>query len=415
MSRRLAAIALLVLLTVPAVAAPAPDFDAERETQKYLDRLTPEQRAKSDAYFEGGYWLQLWSFLYGAVVYGALLRSGISRRMRELASRVTRFANVDVFIYWVLFLLLTTIVFFPLTVYSGFFREHQYGLATQGFGGWMGDQAKGLLVNLVLGGLAIVGLWAILRRATKRWWIYGSLALVGFMFVTALISPVFIAPLFNKYTPLADPAVRGPILQLAQANGIHTGKVYVMDASRQTTRVSANVSGAFGTERITLNDNLLRRTSLPEIRAVLAHEIGHYALNHIYKMVIFFGIVVFVAFAFVKWGSDLAFRRWGERWGITEIGDVASLPLLLLLMSIALFVLTPVTNTIIRVQESEADIFGLNAAREPDGFAEVSLKLAEYRKLAPGPLEEMIFFDHPSGRSRIRMAMQWKAAHLTSP
>lgn len=415
MIRRLAAIALLVILSVPAVAAPAPAFDAERETQKYLDRLTPEQRARSDAYFEGGYWLQLWSFLYGLAVYGALLVGGISRRVRDLAARVTRFTNVHVFVYWILFLLLTTIVFFPLTVYSGFVREHQYGLATQGFGGWMGDRAKELLLNFVLGGLAIVGLWAILRRATKRWWLYGSLALIGFMFFAAIISPVFIAPLFNKYTPLADPAVRGPILQLAHANGIHTDKVSVMDASRQSTRVSANVSGAFGTERITLNDNLLRRTSLPEIRAVMAHEIGHYALNHIYKMVIFFGIVVFVAFAFVKWGSDLAFRRWGEGWGVTSIGDIASLPLLILLASIAFFVMTPVTNSIIRVQEAEADIFGLNAAREPDGFAEVSLKLAEYRKLAPGPLEEMIFFDHPSGRSRIHMAMRWKAAQLAAP
>jgi STE24 endopeptidase len=198
---------------------------------------------------------------------------------------------------------------------------------------------------------------------------------------------------------------------MARANGIHAENVYQFDASRQTTRVSANVSGFMGTMRISLNDNLLERCSLAEVKAVMAHEMGHYVLNHIYESIIFFGIVLVGGFAFIRWSFDWVLQRWGGRWGVAGIGDVAGLPLLAALFSVYLFVLTPFVNTYIRANEVEADIFGLNAAREPDGFAEVALRLGEYRKLDPSPVEEWIFYDHPSGRSRIRMAMTWKAEH----
>jgi STE24 endopeptidase len=139
---------------------------------------------------------------------------------------------------------------------------------------------------------------------------------------------------------------------------------------------------------------------------------GHYVLNHIFELLLQIGLLIVVGFAFVRWAFDRVAARWGPRWGIRGIADVAGLPLLVLLLSVFFFVLTPVTNTMIRTQEVEADIFGLNAARQPDGEAEVALKLGEYRKLKPGPVEEFVFFDHPSGYSRILMAMRWKAENL---
>jgi STE24 endopeptidase len=143
----------------------------------------------------------------------------------------------------------------------------------------------------------------------------------------------------------------------------------------------------------------------------MGHEIGHYVLNHVYEGVIFFGVVILAGFAFVARGFDRLVARYGERWGVTGVADPAGLPLIALLFSVFGFVLTPVTNSYIRANEAEADLFGLNTARQPEGFAEVSLKLGEYRKLDPGPIEELLFFDHPSGRSRIRMAMEWKAVY----
>jgi STE24 endopeptidase len=298
-----------------------------------------------------------------------------------------------------------------LTVYAGFVREHAYGLATQRFGSWFGDQLKGLALGIVLGGVFAVVIYAVLRRATRTWWIWGSVVTVLFLMLGALIAPVYIAPLFNTYTKLGDPRVTAPILRMARANGIPASEVYEVNASRQSTRVSANVSGFLGTERITLNDNLLRRASLPEIEAVMGHEMGHYVLNHVYKGIMFFGIVTVVGFALLRWGSARMLSRWGAAWGLRGVDDVAALPLLALLVTLYGFLLTPITNSYVRTQEYEADIFGLNAAAQPDGAAAIALKLGEYRKLDPGPLEEFLFFDHPSGRTRIRAAMRWKAEH----
>ena len=188
--------------------------------------------------------------------------------------------------------------------------------------------------------------------------------------------------------------------------------MYEVDASRQSNRISANVSGFLGTERITLNDNLLNRCSPECVQAVMGHEMGHYVMNHIYKSIAFQVILVTLIFAGLRRGMEGAMRRWSGRWGIRELTDPAVLPLALLIISVFGFVLTPVNNTLTRTQEYEADIFGLNTSRQPDGFAHAALLLSEYRKLSPGPLEESIFFDHPSGRTRIFSSMRWKAENL---
>ncbi|HEY0511315.1 MAG TPA: M48 family metallopeptidase, partial [Thermoanaerobaculia bacterium] len=371
----------------PAAQAPAAGqrFDPVAATDAYLATLSQAQRSRSDAYFEGGYWLILWGFLYGLGVAWLLLGSRLSARMRDFAERATRFRPLQTILYALQYILATTVLSFPLAVYTDFFREHQYGLATQSFAAWMGDQLKGLGIGLVIGSLVLAALYGVLRRAPRTWWLWG--AIVSILFATAgiALAPVFIEPIFNQYTELRDPAVREPILSLARANGIPAEHVYVVDASRQTNRVSANVAGALGTTRIALNDNLLRRVSLPGIKAVMGHEMGHYVLNHVYQGVFFFGVVLVAGFAFLRWGFDRAVARWGGNWGVRGVSDPAGLPLLAALFSIFLFVLTPLNNTFIRTSETEADIFGLNAAREPAGMAEVSLKLSEYRKLAPGP------------------------------
>jgi STE24 endopeptidase len=188
--------------------------------------------------------------------------------------------------------------------------------------------------------------------------------------------------------------------------------VFEIDASRQSTRMSANVSGFAGTMRITLNDNLLRRGSLEEIQAVMGHEMGHYVLHHIYKDILFFGVVIVIAFALLQWSLNWSLQRWGEKWKIRGIGDTAVLPLVVLLVSVFGFVTTPILNTHTRTEEGEADMYGLNASRQPDGFAQAAIHLGEYRKMNPGPMEEYIFFDHPSGRNRIYAAMRWKAENL---
>jgi STE24 endopeptidase len=376
-----------------------------------LDSVPQDKREKSDAYFEGGYWLLLWNYLVAAAISILMLSTRISARLRDLSERLTKYKTLHIAGYSVLYLLLVYVLSFPLNVYEHFVREHQYGLATQSFAAWFREQLIGVGITLLGGTIFFILLYAAFRRAPKTWSIWGAAVTVVFSFVLVFIAPVFIEPLFNTYKPLTKPEISEPILAMARANEIPVKQVFEVDASRQTTRVSANVSGFLGTTRIALNDNLLRRAALPEVEAVMGHEMGHFVLHHVSKSMLFFGVVLVIGFAFLRWGFERAAARWGEGWGIRGVADPAGLPLLAALLAIYFFVLTPVIKTHIRTEEAEADIFGLNAARQPDGMAEAALHLAEYRKMSPGPIEEWIFFDHPSGRTRIFTSMRWKAEH----
>lgn len=404
--------AIPVILEIPEGAKAGPDFDVDKATDAYINLLSEEGRARSDAYMEGGYWLQLWGFIYGLAVAWLLLGTRLSARMRDLSEKVGRWRWLHIFIYSLQYVVIGTLLSFPLTVYQGFVREHKYDLATQTFGAWMGDQFTALLVDALLLGIVLTLIYAVIRKAKNTWWIWGTGVSVAFLFFVSFIAPVYIAPLFNDYKTLEEGPLRTSIMSMAHANGIPGDDVYWFDASRQTTRISANVSGAFGTTRISLNDNLLKRTSTEEIEAVMGHEMGHYVLNHGTKLTINFGLVLAFGFAFVAWGFNGAVRRWGGNWGIRDVGDTAGLPLFGALLSVYFFVVTPVTNSIIRVHEAEADNYGINVSGQPDGFARSAMRLSEYRKISPGPLERFVFYDHPSGYDRVYMAMLWKSEHL---
>ncbi len=398
--------------TSPATSSnTALQFDVKAAVDAYLAKMPAEQRARSDSYFEGGYWLIWWDFLASAFVLWLMLRFRWSAKMRNLAERITRFRPLQTALYWVQFILVFSLLTFPLGIYEGYFREHKYGLLNQNFGEWMRDELVGLAVGIVLGAILMVPLFGLVRRVGKNWWVWGAVLMIVFGAFVSLIAPVYIAPLFNKYKSLENVRVKDSILQMARANGIPARDVYEFDASRQSNRVSANVSGFASTMRISLNDTLLKRCTLPEIETTMGHEMGHYVLNHEYKGLVISGVLILIGFAFVNWGINFALARWGSAWDIRGITDVAVLPLAAILFFSYLFVTTPISNTVTRTMEFEADMYGLNAAQQPDGEANVDMMLGEYRKLDPGPIEEFIFYDHPSGRTRITAAMRWKAEH----
>lgn len=394
-------------LHVPPGAQPGPGFDVERATEAWLGLLSPEQRALSDAYFEGGYWLKLWSLLYGLGVMAILLWTGISRRMRDLAERVGGKLWFSVAIYTALFIVAASVLNLPLSIYQGFVREHQYGLSNLTFPAWVREALLGLAVTLVIGPVVLSIFYEGVRRTGPRWWVWATGFAFAYTLLLHLIYPVFVAPLFNDYKPLPEGPVREAVLSLARANEIPTDHLEWFDASKQTTRISANVSGLGGVARINLNDNLLKKTSLPEIRAVVGHEMGHYVLNHPFKLAVYLTLLLGIAFAVVNLALERALARWGAALGLRDRADPAGLPLVVALFSIVWFLLTPFVNTVIRSVEVEADAFGLNAAREPQGFAMVSMRLSTYRKLHPSRLEEFIFYDHPSGYDRVRRSMIW--------
>jgi STE24 endopeptidase len=403
---------------LPATAAEAPTamaFDPEKATNAYLARIKGEARAKSDSYFEGGYWLLLWDALYAIAVSALLLWSKISARMRDIAEGITRSRFLQAPIYIAQYIVLTTVLTFPMAVYEGFFREKSYGLSNQDFLGWFGDTAIGfgleLVASVVLG--AIV--YSAIRGSKRFWWVWGTAITMVFLIFLQVIAPVFVAPLFNHYKPLREGTLKSDILSLARSEGIPVDNVYEFDASRQTKRMSANVSGFMGTTRISMNDNLLNRGSERETLAVLGHEMGHYVLDHGTRLIVLLGLLMFVGFAFTAWGFNVLTDIFGGNWDVRTVDDPAGLPVLVALFTLFFLVTTPISNTITRTTEAQADIFGVNASRQPDGFAEAALHLSEYRKLEPTPLEEFVFYDHPSGRNRIHMMMVWKKEHLNDP
>lgn len=397
------------------LAATSDGFDVASATRAYLDTLQGPARAQSDAYFEGGYWLPLCGTAIGVLVDWLFLRFRIAHALRAFGERVSKRAWIVTAITAFFYTLIGTLVTLPWTIYTGYTREKRYDLLDQTFGAWAGEQAIGIAMALVLMPLAVVAIYALIRRAPRSWWLWSTGVIGLFMLFAMVLGPVFIAPLFNEYTELEDGPLRDRIEAVAAQYEIPAEHIYVFDQSKQHKRISANVSGLGPTIRISLNDNLLERTSEEEILAVMGHEMGHYKLHHTWWIVgILLSLFALGLFVTSRVAPALI-RRYGERWGVRDMGDPASLPVLAICLGIWMFLMTPATNSLIRWAESKADAFGLDAAREPDGFAKVAMRLSEYRKIEPGPLEEFVFFDHPSGATRVRMAMQWKADNVEYP
>ena len=397
-----------------AAAAAAPAFDAETATRAYLDTLSGAARVKSDAYFEGGYWLPLWGALVSILAYWLMLRLGWSASWSAWASKITHRKWLQPALYSIPFAIAATVLTLPWTVYTAFYREHQYGMSNQTLTEWGFEQSKLLGVGLVIGALMFMVIYAVIRKSPKRWWLWASGALAAMFAVMIMLAPLFIEPLLNKYTPMAEGPVRSEILRIAHEQNIPTNDVYVVDASKQTKRISANVAGLGPTIRIALNDNLLNRSNIHGIKAVMGHEMGHYKLYHIQKLLLYLTLMALVAFGVMYWLAPRILTKNREKWGVSAVSDAASAPLLYMLLAVLLVPGGILFNSITRIHESEADAFGLMSAREPDGFAMTAMQLSEYRKIEPSALEEMLFFTHPSGRTRVRMAMEWKANNLAT-
>jgi len=389
-----------------------PSLDVERATRAYLAQVSGQQRENSDAYAHGGHWLSLLNLLWSLAIAGLLMGFGLSARLRDWAEEKTHSRTYQVMIYAAVYITIVTLLTLPLALYEDHVREHSYGLSNQGLLGWLGDFGIAYVLMLVVSIVCLPILYAVIRAARETWWVWGGALAILFLVVKLTVWPIFIAPLFSDTVPLADGPLKTRIEALAAANQVHMGDIHVFDASRRTSRIAANVSGFLGTTRITLNDNLLARGSEDEVLAALGHEIGHYVMGHTTRAVLMQGMLIFLGFGFTAWAFTLGADLFGGMWQVRRVEDVAGLPALVALLSLFAVLAMPLSNAISRGAESQADLYGLNAARKPDALATLILKQAPTRKLDSGSIEEMIFNRYLSGRSRIETAMRWKAQNM---
>jgi STE24 endopeptidase len=376
-----------------------------------LPRDTPEH----EAYAHGHYWLFLLWNLFTLAVLWVMLQSRYASRVRRFTERLTRRPNLNVMACVVIFSVTMWLVSLPLAFATGFLREKRYGFMNQDFGGWMGDRGKQFLVTILLRLLVVTVLYLMMRRVGRAWWLPGAVLTIVMSVVGIVVTPVFIDPLFNTFTPLRDQDLKTQILDLAHAQGIPAHEVYEMDASRQSEHNNAYVTGLFGTQRIVLYDTLLKRFAPREIRSVMGHEMGHYVLHHIWKTVAFLVPLILLGFLLV----DRVARRLiasHPRWDIRRIEDPASIPVVVLVSLLYLLAVGPAIATFSRHQEAAADRFGLEVTRDPEAAASSFIKFGRYdlSEYEAHPLIEFLLFSHPSVNNRVREAQAWARANPES-
>jgi len=276
---------------------------------------------------------------------------------------------------------------------------------------WFGEQVLNLAISTVMLTALVGALYLLIRRAPRTWWLWGGGVTALFIGAAFILGPVYIEPLFNTYKPAPPGPVRDAVVAMARANGVPSDKIYIYNGSKQSNRYTANVSGLFGTARVAMSDTMFQQgADLAEVKGVVGHEMGHYVLNHAVRDAALFALIAMAGFFLVDRLYPWALKLTGAQ-GVGGIADPAGYPVLMILFAVLGLLATPLTNTVSRVAEAEADSFSLERVNEPDGMAKALVKTIAYRAATPSKLEEVIFYDHPSVGSRVRKAMDWKAAH----
>jgi len=386
-------------------------FDVGAATAGYLAQLPAAVHAKAQAYTQGGHWLLLWGALAAVAVAWIVLRSGLLSRVRSAAERGRRRPKLAVAGVAAAWFAAAFVLTLPWDAYAHWWREGRYGLTAQPFGAWLGEQALSLVV-LTLGLTALLELlYLLIRRAPRTWWAWSGGVVALFIVFVLAIAPVVVEPLFNTYRPAPPGPVRDAIVEMARANGVPADKIVIYDGSKQSNRYTANVSGLCGTARIAMSDTMFRQgADLDEIRAVVGHEMGHYVRGHVFEYAAAYGLMALAAL-FLADRLYPRVLRWTGAKGVGGIEDPAGYPVIAMILAVLGLLATPLLTSTSRLGEADADSFSLERANAPDGMARALLKTVEYRAATPSPLEEIIFYDHPSVGGRIRKAMVWKASH----
>jgi STE24 endopeptidase len=356
-------------------------------------------------------------FFYGLVVLWIVLRFRLAPRYRDWAEKASRNSFVQTLIFAPSLLLTMSVLGLPSDIY-----EHRvsrlYGLSIQSWGSWFWDWSKGQFLAVGLGIITIWGLYFIIRKSPRRWWLYFWLISMPFTVFLVFLQPVVVDPMFHKFEPLQmkDSALTASLEKMVQHAGenIPPERMFWMGAGEKTTTLNAYVTGIGASKRIVVWDTTIAKMTTAQIVFVAGHEMGHYMLGHIWKGLMFAALLSFVllylAFRTIGW----VLARWGSAWGIRGVDDLASLPALLLLLSVFVFIANPITSAFSRHDEHQADQYGLEVTHglTPDSsqvaaqafqvLGEVDLSNPE-----PNPLDIFMFYSHPAIPDRIHFALTY--------
>jgi len=390
-------------------------FDPQAATAAWLATLSPEDTARAVSYTQGGYWLILWGFVVSVAVAWVIVRTDLLGRVRTAIEKRKGRPVLASFVVSLVYLVVSFILNLPWSIYTSWYREGQYGLTEQPFVGWLTEALMGAAISTIVTALLLVGLYALIRRARAFWWAWAAGLTAVVVVIGLVVSPILIEPLFNTYTPAPNGPVRDAVVALAEKTGTPSDKIFIYNGSKQSDRYTANVSGLFGSARVAMSDVMFTKgADLAEVRGVVGHEMGHYVRGHILWTV---GVLIVLS-ALGFWLTDRLYPVARRLLGASKVGDIrdpAGLPVIMAILAFLGFIGTPAFNSLIRIEEADADHFSLVHANEPDGLSRALIKTAEYRAPSPGRLEEILFYDHPSVGNRIRAAMEWKAAHPAGP
>jgi STE24 endopeptidase len=384
--------------------------EVEAATARYIDSLGAANLEKARDYTVGGHWLLLWGLIVAAVVTWLIVRSGALDRLDRKIGERRR--NLRAFVISLVYFLAYAVLTLPWTLYSDYFRERGYGRTSQPLGDYLGQFGLMTLVSGLITAIFMIGVYWLIRRTGKRWWIWSGGLTAAVLAFVILLSPVLIEPMFNKYEPVPPGQVRDAVVEMAGRAGIPPEKIYMYDGSRQSNNFTANAGGVGNTARVAISDVALKQANIDEVRAVTGHEIGHYVLKHTWYGIFVFSILAIVLF-FI---ADRLFPRFARAFGTSaRIGEPRGIPVLIFMVSLFGLLAMPLFNTFARTIETQADRYSLETENRPDALSTALVKTAEYRYPRPSAAEEFIFYDHPSVERRVRAAMEWKAAHPVPP
>lgn len=386
-------------------------FDPAAATAAYLAQLPPEVHAKATTYTQGGHWVSLWSAVVAVLVAWLVLRSGVLVGLRGSIERTKPRPWLAVFVVLLVDGVLEAALGLPWTVYADWWRERSYGLTSQALMGWFSEWALLAAISTLVTVVMLTLIYALMRRVPRTWWIWSGAVSAVFLIFIFVLAPVLVMPLLNTYKPAPPGPVRDAVVQIAEANGVPSDKILIYDGSRQSNRYTANVAGLGHTARIAMSDVMFQKgADLAEVRGVVGHEMGHYAHHHSFWYALAYGLLALAAFFLVDRLFLPVLRLTGAK-GVAGLADPAGFPVISIIITVLALLATPITSSITRIAEADADRFSLERVNEPDGLSKALVKTVEYRAATPSRLEEVLFYTHPAVGRRVRRAMDWKATH----